>query len=50
MFAIIFWIRWKVKVAKKVNNDKYFETEGVFDIGNNGVTSASMGHPALTCH
>jgi hypothetical protein len=23
--------------------------EGVFDIGNNGVTSASMGHPALTC-
>jgi hypothetical protein len=29
MFAIIFWIRWIVKVAKKVNIDKYFETEVV---------------------
>jgi hypothetical protein len=25
----IFWIRWMVKVAEKVNGDKYFEGEGV---------------------
>jgi hypothetical protein len=29
MFAIIFGISRMVKVAKKINNDRYFETEGV---------------------
>jgi hypothetical protein len=28
-FAIIFWIRRMVKVEKKINSDKYFDTEGV---------------------